>query len=72
MHFLLDKHTTNVYKSLCAVSEPQQIVLDGIAKGEKGRLCGKGLYDWSKKDTDDYLRRKSCPYFDYFDWTLPK
>ena len=71
--FPLEKSiASTVYPSLCSVSKPQQIVLDGIKNNKIGRLSNEGLYDWDKKDDDDYMQRKSSPYFEYFDWKLPK
>ena len=64
---------TNVYPSLCDTKEIQQTTLDGIASGLTGQAAGKGLYDWSIKDHDDFRRRKQCPYFDGVkEWTRPE
>ena len=38
-----------------------------------GQAAGKGLYDWSVKDGDDFRRRKQSPYFDGVkEWTMPE
>ena len=53
----------NVYPDLCGTRELQKTVLDGLASGKTGQAAGQGLYDWSKKDGDDFRRRKQSPYF---------
>lgn len=63
----------NVYPSLCDTKEIQKTTLEGIATGLTGQLAGKGLYDWSVKDHDDFRRRKQSPYFDGVkEWTMPE
>lgn len=61
-----------VYPDLCSTRAIQQIVLDGLASGKTGRSVGLGLYDWSKKDDADYLRRKAAPYYACFHWDMPE
>ena len=61
-----------VYPDLCSTRAIQQIVLDGLASGKTGRSVGLGLYDWSKKDDVDYLRRKAAPYYACFHWDMPE
>ena len=51
----------NVYPDLCGTTELQKTVLDGLASGETGQAAGRGLYDWSEKDQDDFRRRKQSP-----------
>lgn len=62
----------NVYPDLCGTRELQKTVLDGLASGKTGQATGQGLYDWSKKDSDDFRRRKQSPYFaGVKEWTMP-
>lgn len=61
----------NVYPTLCASTTPQDIVLRGLASGETGVCAGKGLYDWSQKDTDDFRHRRQAPFFASVNWTMP-
>ena len=62
----------NVYPDLCGTRELQKTVLDGLASGKTGQTAGQGLYDWSKKDSDDFRRRKQSPYFaGVKEWTMP-
>lgn len=63
----------NVYPDLCDTKEIQDLVKAGLASGKTGQAAGEGLYDWSKKDADDFRRRKQSPYFDGVkDWTMPE
>lgn len=63
----------NVYPDLCDTKEIQQLVLDGFASGKTGQAAGEGLYDWSRKDADDFRLRKQSPYFDGVkEWTMPE
>ena len=63
----------NVYPDLCDTKELQKTTIDGLASGRTGQAAGQGLYDWSKKDLDDFRLRKQSPYFNGVkDWTMPK
>lgn len=63
----------NVYPDLCDTKEIQKTTLDGIASGHTGQKAGSGLYDWSKKDADDFRRRKQAPYFEGVRlWHMPE
>lgn len=53
----------NVYPDLCDTKEIQKITQEGLASGQTGQKVGKGLYDWSEKDEDDFRYRKQAPYF---------
>ena len=62
----------SVYPDLCSTTEIQQTVLSGLACGQTGQAAGRGLYDWSERDSDDFRRRKQKPYLsDVRDWTMP-
>ena len=71
--FALEKAIAeNVYPDLCDTKEIQKTILDGLACGKTGQTTGEGLYDWSKKDADDFRRRKQSPYFaGVKEWTMP-
>ena len=63
----------NVYPDLCDTKDIQPLILEGFASGKTGQAAGEGLYDWSKKDADDFRRRKQSPYFDGVrEWTMPE
>lgn len=62
----------NVYPDLCGTTEIQDLVKEGLASGKTGQAAGKGMYDWSLKDADDFRRRKQSPYFGGVkEWTMP-
>lgn len=62
----------NVYPDLCGTRELQRTVLEGLASGRTGQAAGRGLYDWSQKDGDDFRLRKQRPYFDGVkEWPMP-
>ena len=63
----------NVYPDLCNTREIQKTTLDGLASGHTGQKAGRGLYDWAKKDADDFRRRKQSPYFEGVRlWRMPE
>ena len=64
---------SNVYPDLCDTKDIQPLVKEGLASGKTGQVAGQGLYDWAKKDADDFRRRKQSPYFDGVKaWTMPE
>lgn len=63
----------NVYPDLCSRTDTEDLVAEGLRTGRTGQAAGCGLYDWSKKDADDFRLRKQSPYFDTVrDWTMPE
>ncbi|MBR3641197.1 MAG: 3-hydroxyacyl-CoA dehydrogenase family protein [Oscillibacter sp.] len=63
----------NVYPDLCNTTEIQKTTEEGLATGKTGQKAGVGLYDWSKKDEDDFRRRKQAPYFEGVRlWHMPE
>ncbi|MBR3866904.1 MAG: 3-hydroxyacyl-CoA dehydrogenase family protein [Butyricicoccus sp.] len=62
----------NVYPDLCSRTDTEALVLEGLRTGKTGQAAGVGLYDWPKKDADDFRLRKQSPYFDTVrEWTMP-
>lgn len=62
----------NVYPNLCNALGIQSLVQEGLSAGKTGQAAGQGLYDWSKKDAEDFRRRKQSPYFEGVrNWTMP-
>lgn len=62
----------NVYPNLCNAAGIQSLVQEGLSVGKTGQAAGQGLYDWSKKDAEDFRRRKQSPYFEGVrNWTMP-
>jgi 3-hydroxybutyryl-CoA dehydrogenase len=48
-----------LYPTLCVEPSPQRILLEKIQKGELGQKSGQGLFDWSKRDEDDFRYRRN-------------
>lgn len=71
--FALEKAIAeNVYPDLCDTKEIQATVLAGIQNGKTGQAAGQGLFDWSKKDADDFRQRRQAPYFSGVkEWDMP-
>ena len=64
---------SNVYPTLCDTKDIQTLVKAGLATGKTGQVAGEGMYDWSKKNANDFRRRKQSPYFDGVkEWTMPE
>ncbi len=62
----------NVYPDLCDTKTIQNTTLTGLSNGRTGQTAGIGLYDWSRKDPDDFRRRKQSPYFEGIRlWEMP-
>jgi 3-hydroxybutyryl-CoA dehydrogenase len=58
---------------LCDAKGVQSTVKEGIDSGFTGRAAGKGLFDWSIKDQDEFRLRKQSPHFyTVRDWTMPE
>jgi len=63
----------NVYPDLCGTREIQKTTADGLACGKTGQAAGQGLFDWTKKDADDFRYRKQAPYLDDVRlWHMPE
>lgn len=60
-----------LFPTLCNARETQGLIREKYERGELGFKTGRGVYDWSKKDADDFRRRSSEPYFNCFNWSLP-
>ena len=61
-----------LFKELSAADRAPKIVCDLVEKGDLGVKTGKGMYDWSETDMEDFAARISAPYWKYFDWKLPE
>jgi 3-hydroxybutyryl-CoA dehydrogenase len=48
-----------LYPTLCNAPEPQRILLDNVRAGNLGQKSGKGLYDWSDRDDEEFRRRRN-------------
>lgn len=61
-----------LFPTLCNADKTQDLVRRHYEKGELGYKTGQGVYDWSKKDVEDFRSRSIQPYLRYFNWALPE
>ena len=61
-----------LFKDLSNADSAPKLICDLMEKGEYGVKAGKGIYDWSEVDMDDFRERVSAPYWGFFNWDLPK
>jgi 3-hydroxybutyryl-CoA dehydrogenase len=61
-----------LFPTLCNADKTQDYIRTRYEAGDLGFKTGKGVYDWSKIDIDDFRRRASAPYLRFFNWDLPK
>ena len=61
-----------LFKDLSAADCAPKMICDLVEKGELGVKTGKGVYDWSEVDMDDFQRRIGAPYWAYVNWELPE
>ena len=61
-----------LFKDLSAADSAPEMICDLVEKNELGVKTGKGVYDWSEVDMDDFQRRIGAPYWAYVNWDLPE
>lgn len=61
-----------LFKDLSAADKAPKLICDLMAQGAYGVKAGRGVYDWSDVDMDDFKNRISAPYWSYFNWKLPE
>lgn len=61
-----------LFKDLSKADKAPKLICDLMEKKEYGVKSGKGIYDWSEVDMDDFKNRISAPYWSYFNWELPE
>jgi 3-hydroxybutyryl-CoA dehydrogenase len=61
-----------LFKDLSAADKAPKMICDLMEKKEYGVKSGKGVYDWSDVDMDDFRERISAPYWSFFNWKLPE
>ncbi len=61
-----------LFKDLCNADKAMDLIKEHYDKGEFGVKTGKGIYDWSNVDMDDFSKRISDPYWSFCDWDLPE
>lgn len=61
-----------LFKDLSSADKAPKLICDLMEKKEYGVKSGKGIYDWTNVDMDDFRERISAPYWGYFNWKLPE
>lgn len=61
-----------LFKDLSAADKAPKLICDLMEQGAYGVKAGRGIYDWSDVDMDDFKNRISAPYWNYFNWELPE
>ncbi len=56
---LHEKVQSYLYPTLCNASKPQNILIDNVRAGHLGQKSGRGLYDWSERDGEEFRRRRN-------------
>ena len=60
-----------LYPDLADDTEVQKLIMDHCDKKEYGIKTDKGIYDWKKKDVEDFQRRAERPYLQKISWNIP-
>lgn len=60
-----------LFPTLSNATRAQDTVRERVTSGDLGFKTGKGMYDWSTKDLDEFRLRAGKPYLPYFNWSLP-
>ncbi|MBM4761209.1 3-hydroxyacyl-CoA dehydrogenase family protein [Bacillus sp. B15-48] len=60
-----------LFKDLSAADKAPKLICDLMEQGAYGVKAGRGIYDWSNVDMEDFSERISAPYWRYFSWNLP-
>lgn len=61
-----------VFPTLSNIKKAPKSITERIERGDLGRPTGKGFYDWTKKDTEDFDKRVAKPFLGYFNWEVPE
>ncbi|MFZ7134543.1 MAG: 3-hydroxyacyl-CoA dehydrogenase family protein [Eubacteriales bacterium] len=62
----------NIYPTLCETKHSQEINNEGLKNKKTGYLAGEGLYDWREKDKEEFRKRRTDPFIEALNWTLPE
>lgn len=68
---LVSEICANLYPDLSGEKEVQELIRAHCQKGEYGVKSEKGIYDWTKKDKNEFQERIEKPYRKYFSWNIP-
>ena len=60
-----------LFPTLCKADHAQDLINGLYEKGELGYKTGKGVFDWSDVDIDEFREKVGKPFYAFFNWNLP-
>ena len=69
---LVDSIEQYLFPDLCTAQTTQDFIKDKVKAGDLGVKTGRGVYDWNKESIEDLKYRAAKPFFQFFNWDLPK
>lgn len=60
-----------LFKDLSNADSAPKMICDLMDQKAYGVKAGRGVYDWSDVDMDEFNARVSDPYWGFFQWSLP-
>lgn len=61
-----------LFPTLSNADTTQDYIRSRHDAGDLGFKTGKGVYDWSEIDIENFRQRASAPYLRFFNWSLPE
>ena len=61
-----------LFPDLCNAGKGQDYIRSRHDAGDLGQKTGRGVYDWSHIDMEDFRKRAAQPYLGFFNWSLPE
>ena len=61
-----------LFPDLSSAEKAQDYIRTRFEAGDLGQKTGKGVYDWSEVDMDEFRLKAAEPYFKFFNWNLPE
>lgn len=62
----------NLFPDLSNATKTQDLIQDLFDEGNLGVKTGKGVYDWTTRDMDEFRKMAAEPYWSFFNWHLPE
>ncbi|MBI9102729.1 MAG: 3-hydroxyacyl-CoA dehydrogenase family protein [Spirochaetales bacterium] len=53
-------------------SKTPDLIQKNFDKGDLGMKTGKGIYEWPEEAQKEFHQKAAAPYFQYFNWDIPK
>lgn len=62
----------NLFPDLSNASKTQDMIQALFDEGNLGVKTGKGVYDWTGRDMEEFRKKAAEPYWSFFNWNLPE